>query len=177
MTHTSAPALAGTQPLRKKRAPTLYVIILIKLGKGLLLLLLGLGVYRLSDNNLPDEFRQTLLFFHLDPEKRFFTELANKISQITPANIIWFARGTVLYSLFSLVEGTGLIFRVSWAGWLAIGESIFFIPIEVYELMHKFSLSVLVILGINVMIVWYLVQNRHRLFRHHRHHGDQGRAS
>ncbi len=158
---------AGTQPLKKKRAPTLYVIILIKLGKGLLLLLLGLGVYRLSDNNLPDEFRQTLLFFHLDPEKRFFTDLANKISHITPANIVWFARGTVLYSLFSLVEGTGLTFRVSWAGWLAIGESIFFIPIEVYELMQRFSLSVLVILGINVMIVWYLVQNRHRLFRHH----------
>jgi len=155
----------------KKRAPTLYVIILIKLGKGLLLLLLAGGVYSLSDDNLPQQFKQTLQFFHLDPEKRFFTELARKISQITPANLIWVARGTVLYSLFSLVEGVGLIFRVRWAGWLAIGESTFFIPIEVYELMHRFSLSLLVILGLNVMIVWYLFQNRERLFRHpHRHH-------
>ena len=162
-----------TQPTKtrelKARAPTLYAIIAIKLGKGLLLLLLAAGVYSLHDDNLPQEFRQSLQFFHLDPEKAFFTELARKISQITPANLIWIARGTVLYSLFSLVEGTGLIFRVSWAGWLAIGESVFFIPIEIYELMHRYSLSVLVILMINVIIVWYLFQNRQRLFHHHRH--------
>lgn len=151
----------------KKRAPTLYVIIAIKLTKGLLLLLLGAGVYSLSDNNLPQEFRQSLQFFHLDPEKRFFTELARKISEITPNNVIWIARGTVLYSLFSLVEGVGLIFRIPWAGWLAIGESIFFIPIEVYELMHRYSASIVIILGINILIVWYLYQNRARLFKHH----------
>ena len=158
---------SNTEQIRKKRAPTLYVIIAIKLGKGVLLLLLAAGVYSLSDNNIPQEFRETLQFFHIDPEKRFFTELANKLSHITPANMVWVARGTVLYSLFSLVEGIGLIFRVGWAGWLAIGESAFFIPIEVYELVRKPSLSLVVILGLNVLIVWYLLQNRHRLFRHH----------
>lgn len=151
----------------KRRAPTLYVIIGIKLIKGILLLLLGLGVYSLSDNNLPEEFRQLLQTLHLDPEKKFFTDLAEKIGHITPTNVVWLARGTVLYSLFSLVEGGGLIFRVSWAGWLAIGESVFFIPIELYELMHRFTWGVTIILGLNVMIVWYLYQNRSRLFRHH----------
>ena len=150
----------------KRRAPTLYAIIAIKLGKGLLLLLLAAGVYSLHDNNLPDEFRQSLQFFHLDPEKTFFTDLARKISEITPANVVWIARGTVLYSLFSLIEGTGLMFRISWAGWLAIGESAFFIPIEVYELMRRYSLSLVVILGLNILIVWYLFQNRERLFHH-----------
>ena len=99
--------------------------------------------------------------------------LANKIAQITPANVIWVARGTVLYALFSLVEGVGLMFRVPWAGWLAIGESAFFIPIELYELMRAERQtewwSILVILALNVVIVWYLFQNRHRLFRHHHH--------
>ena len=162
---TSGDAKAGKT---RKRAPTLYAISTIKLATGLLLVLLGVGAYHLSDNNLPDEFRQTLEFFHLDPEKAFFTELANKIGQITPANVRTIARGTVLYSLFSLVEGTGLLFRVPWAGWLAIGESLFFIPIEVRELLRKPTLSILVILGLNVLIVWYLFQNRDRLFHHHR---------
>ena len=153
------------------RAPTLYFIIAMKLGKGLLLLLLALGVYSLR-KNLPDQFHQSLEFFHLDPEKAFFTDLANQLSQITPANIVWFARGTVLYSLFSMVEGVGLIFRVTWAGWLAIGESAFFIPIEIFELLkslsHNFrhTASFLVILGLNVLIVWYLFRNRERLFHH-----------
>jgi uncharacterized membrane protein (DUF2068 family) len=61
----------------------------------------------------------------------------------------------------------GLIFRASWAGWLAIGDSAFFIPIECYELEHHFSWVVLVILGLNILIVWYLLRNRERLFKHH----------
>jgi len=163
--NASAPDTTPGQ--RKKRAPTLYAIIAIKVGKGLLLLLLGVGVYHLRDNNLPQEFRQVLEFFHLDPEKAFFTDLANKIGKISPANVRSIARGTVLYSLFSLVEGTGLLFRVPWAGWLAIGESAFFIPIELHELMRKYSLAMVSILGLNVLIIWYLFQNRGRLFHHH----------
>lgn len=155
--------------MAKGRAPTLYAIIAIKLVKGVLLLLLALGVYSLSDNNLPEEFRSLLRFFHLDPEQKFFADLATRIGRITPANIYWVATGTAFYSLFSLVEGVGLIFRVRWAGWMAIGESAFFIPIEVYELIKGFSFKVFVILVVNVVIVWYLLQNRHRLFRHHRH--------
>jgi uncharacterized membrane protein (DUF2068 family) len=154
----------------KKRAPTLYVIIAIKLVKGTLLLLLALGVYSLSDNNLPDEFRQLLQFLHLDPEKKFFADLEVKIALITPVKVLLVAGGAVLYSLFSLVEGVGLIFRVPWAGWLAIGESAFFIPIEVFEVVHRPSKVVLVVLALNVFIVWYLFHYRHRLFRHHHHH-------
>ena len=108
----------GKPAFLKKRAPTLYAIIAIKLSKGLLLLLLGLGVYTLLDKNLPQQFRETVQFLHLDPEKKFFTILASKIAQVTPTNIIWVARGTVLYSLFSLVEGVGLVFRAPWAGWM-----------------------------------------------------------
>ena len=152
----------------KKRAPTLYAIIAMKLTKGFLLLLLAGRVYTMHDNNLPEEFRQGLEFFHLDPEKKFFTEIANRISEITPANVILFARGTGLYSLFSLVEGFGLLFRVTWAGWLTIGESAFFIPIEIFELVRRPSWQMVVILGLNVFMVWYLFQNRERLFRRHR---------
>lgn len=162
-----ADAVGAIVPVKKSRAPTLYLIILVKLGKGILLLLLAFGVYSLTDSNLPAEFRELLGSLNLDPENRLFTALTAKIERITPNNVRWVATGTLLYSLFSLVEGVGLIFRVSWAGWLAIGEGGFFIPIEIYELSHGFSLTVFVILVLNIIIVWYLLQNRHRIFRHH----------
>jgi uncharacterized membrane protein (DUF2068 family) len=154
----------------KKRAPTLYVIIAIKLLKGLLFLTLAVVAWALSDNDLPVEFRNFLHFLRFNPERRFFANLAVQVGKITEVNVLWVAAGTLVYSLFSLVEGIGLMFRVSWAGWLAIGESAFFIPIELYELSSKFSLTVFVILLINVIMVSYLFQNRHRLFRHHHHH-------
>ena len=165
--------MSGTTTFLKRRAPTLYVIIAIKLLKGLLLLLLAFGVYRMSDENLPEMFRQVLLFFHLDPEKKFFTDLAGMVESVSEAKMVWLAGGTLFYSLFSLVEGVGLMFRISWAGWLAIGESGFFVPIEIYELVHRplanrSFYGLLLVLALNVFIVWYLFQNRRRLFRHHR---------
>jgi len=164
--------------LVKKRAPTLYVIIAIKLLKGLLFVTLAIVAYTLSDNDLPAEYRHLLQHLRVNPERRFWADLAVQVGQLTEAKVLWAAAGTLVYSLFSLVEGVGLMFRVSWAGWMAIGESPFFIPIEIYELVHRtlperprpgHTVTVLVILGLNILIVWYLLQNRHRLFRHHHH--------
>jgi uncharacterized membrane protein (DUF2068 family) len=150
-----------------KRAPTLYIIIGIKLFKGILLLLVGLGVYSLAGRDLQEQFDRFLRWVSLDPEKKFFSDIGSWLDTITATNVKWVATGTLLYSMFSLVEGIGLIFRVSWAGWMAIGESAFFIPIEIYELLHHFSWTVLVIMLLNIVIVWYIYQNRERLFKHH----------
>ena len=166
--------MEGDTPPTRKRAPTLYAIIGMKLLKGLLFLSLGVIAYALSDNDLPAEYRNLLHLLRVNPERRFFTDLATQVGKITETNVLWVAAGTLVYSLFSLVEGVGLMFRVPWACWLAIGESAFFIPIEVYELIKPSRgspLMIFVILVINVVIVWYLAKNRNRLFRHH-HHPD-----
>jgi len=154
-------------PHSKTRAPTLYAIILVKLLKGALFLSMAIVAYTLSDNDLPEEYRHLLHYLRLNPEKKFFSELAVKVGQITEANVLWVAAGTAVYSLFSIIEGVGLMFRVPWAGWMAIGESAFFIPIEVFDLIHRFNWTVFIILFLNIVIVWYLFQNRERLFKHH----------
>jgi uncharacterized membrane protein (DUF2068 family) len=157
----------------QKRAPTLYFIIVCKLIKGVLSLLLAFGVYKLVGADLSDYFDRFVHWVHLDPESRFLSDLGDRIDQITPANMRLWATGTFLYSLFALVEGVGLIFRIPWAGWLAIGESAFFIPIEIYELVrrpvtdHHHSGVLLIVLILNIFIVWYLLANRKRLFRYH----------
>ena len=159
----------------KKRAPTLYAIIAIKLLKGALFVALAVVAYTLSDDDLPADYEHALHILKLNPERKFWTDLAGQISQLTETKVLLAATGTLLYSLFSLIEGIGLIFRVSWAGWLAIGESAFFIPIELYHLwrqvrlQHHVSPTLVVVLGLNILIVWYLFQNRRRLFRHHHH--------
>ena len=150
----------------KKRAPTLYAIIAMKLLKGLFFVALAIVAYTLSDNDLPYEYHRLLHFLRVNPESKFFSDLAVKVANLTENKVLQVAAGTLIYSLFSLVEGIGLIFRVKWAGWMAIGESAFFIPIEVYELIHRFSKTVVVILAINIVIVCYLLRNRERLFHY-----------
>ncbi len=153
-----------------KRAPTYYGIIAFKLLKGLLFVALAITAYALSDNNLPVEYQKLLHWLRLNPERKFFSELAAQVAKLTEAKVLLVGAGSLLYSLFSLVEGVGLIFHVSWAGWLAIGESLFFIPIEIYELMRDFSWTVFIILVLNIIIAAYLFRNRERLFQQHYHH-------
>ena len=171
--------MASDTTFIKKRAPTLYVIIGIKLIKFAAFMTLAAVLYALSDNDLPAEYHRALHLLRLNPERRFWSDLALQIGHLTEAKVLWASLGTLIYSLFSLVEGVGLMFRVSWAGWLAIGESAFFIPIEIFELVHRptaemvahrHSTAVLIILALNIFIVWYLFANRHWLFRHHHHH-------
>ena len=157
-------------PEKLQRAPALYAIIAFKLLKGLFFLSIALGLYTLSDNDLPFELHRVLGWFHFDPEKKFFTDMAANLEKVTPNSMLWLASGSFLYGLFALVEGTGLSFRASWAGWLSIGQSAFFIPIEIFELAHKFRFGLLVVMLINIFIVEYLYRNRATLFHHH--HGD-----
>jgi hypothetical protein len=84
----------------RTRAPHVVRHHLVKLGKALLLMLLALGVWQLSDRNLPALFRQLLLFLHLDPEKQFFVDLGLQLSRLSAERIQWVAAGTVFYSLF-----------------------------------------------------------------------------
>ena len=160
----------------KKRAPTLYAIIAIKILKGLLFVGLAVVAYTLSDNDLPADYQNLLHHLRLNPERKFWADMARQVGQLTEAKVLWAAAGTLVYSLFSWVEAIGLMLRISWAGWLAIGESSFFIPIEIYELLHMgprnsdrpgHPITVFIILALNIFIVWYLFRNRHRLFKHH----------
>jgi uncharacterized membrane protein (DUF2068 family) len=154
---------------KPKRAPTLYFIIGVKFFKGLAALLLALGAYSLTDNNLPDDFQKLLLSLHFDPEKKFFVDLANRVAEVTPANLKWVTVGAVVYGCFMLLQAVGLLFRVKWIVWLVIGESAFFVPVEIYELVRHPSWIKFAILIVNVVIVWYLYANRARLIKHHHH--------
>ena len=166
-------------PLR--RAPTLYVIIFFKLAKGLLAVFLAAVLYLQPATNLPTEYeellgqpvvKQTFHYLRIHPENKFFTRLAIQIASVTDAGVRNAAIGALLWALFPLTEGVGLLFRVKWAGWLAIVESAFFVPVEIYELVKEFSWFMVVVAIINVVIVWYLYANRERLFHHH-HYAHQ----
>jgi uncharacterized membrane protein (DUF2068 family) len=176
------------KPDEKKRAPMLYLIAIGKLTKGLALVLLAVFILSLSRQDLPTVFNNFLSWVHLDPEHHFFENIAEWLSTVTPNNVRATALATFLYGLFLLVGGTGLAIRAKWAIWMTIGESAFFIPIEILELTrrrvrpeladdtvpppphaHLFPhprIGLAIVLALNIIIVWYLLKNRQRLFRH-----------
>jgi uncharacterized membrane protein (DUF2068 family) len=151
----------------KKRAVGLYTIIAIKLGKALLLVAVALGLFSLMDDDLPATFDQIVRTLRLNPEWEFLSALGKQMHSITPANLGWLSGGALLYSLLLFVETGGLMFRGYWAAWLAIGETAFFIPIEIFDLVRHPTRVVGAVLVVNGLIVIYLARNRERLFHHH----------
>src|SRR6266567_6447095 len=110
---------ADIEPL-KKPAPTFFGIIIFKLVKGCLFFALAIVLFCLSDNNLPQEYKDFLAkpviqeFLHIlrvHPGNKFFTHLAEQLGQLTEGNVLWAAGGTLFYRLFSLVEDAGLVSR------------------------------------------------------------------
>ena len=122
---------------KPKRAPTLYFIIGIKALKGLSLLLIALGIYKLRNEDLSVAFDNFLRWLHLDPENKFFSAIGDRLDKITPQNMRTVTWGSTLYGLLLLTESIGLAFRAGWAMWLAVGQSAFFIPIEIRELIVR----------------------------------------
>jgi uncharacterized membrane protein (DUF2068 family) len=187
---TQIRAAVIVEPPLKKRAVTLYLIIVFKLIKGLLCLGLAWVLWHEAKKDLSADWDSFLrspfvasVFgeLRIHPESKFWIDLAKTIGQLTEDNMHKAAWGAVALSLFPLVEGIGLMFRVPWAGWLAIGESAFFIPIEFYEMMSYelvkpriFPWSIFVVTVINIIIVWYLYDNREVLFHHHHRHRPPG---
>ncbi len=146
----------------------LYGVVAIKLGKALLLLTLAVGIFSLANNDLPRELETLLRVLHQDPAHEFWATLAAKLESLTPAGLQFLASGTLLYALLLFAEGLGLLCGCAWAVWLAIGETAFFIPIEVLDLLHRFRWGIAAVLAANVLIVAWLVRYRHRWFRHGR---------
>jgi uncharacterized membrane protein (DUF2068 family) len=171
------PALSiATVEAQLKRAPTLYAIIFFKLVKGVLFIAFGIALYFQATHDLPAEWEDFLkqplverVFerLRIHPENKFFKHIAEQIDNVTANQVRFWAVGTMLFSLFPLVEGIGMLYRAGWAGWMAIGESAFFVPIEMYELAKTFSYYMLLVMIVNVLIVWYLYAYRATLFHHH----------
>lgn len=159
--------LQGAKPRDGRRATGLYTVIAIKLGKGLLLLALALGIYSLLGDNLAREYDELLHWLRQNPEHDFWAAVGAKIETLSPGVITSVASGTLLYAVLLFVESFGLFLRAAWAAWLAISETAFFIPIEVFELVRDFRFGIALLMAVNALMVWYLVRNRKRLFQPH----------
>ena len=175
------PAEIKANEPKPKRAPTLYIIAGFKLLKGVALLAIAFFIFAVAKRDLPELFDGFLRWVHLDPENKFFSAISDRLGEMTPEGIRKFSSLPLIYGLFLFASGVGLAMRANWAIWLAIGESAFFIPIEIYELVRRRvpdtethhalfthpKIGLALVLAANIFIVWYLFKNRERLFRHH----------
>jgi uncharacterized membrane protein (DUF2068 family) len=67
---------------------------------------------------------------------------------------------SLAYAAVFATEGINLLRKKRWAEWLTIGVTASFVPLEGYELYRRPSAAKVVAIGLNVLIVAYLVSRR-----------------
>jgi uncharacterized membrane protein (DUF2068 family) len=56
-----------------------------------------------------------------------------------------------------LIEGVGLLLRQRWAEYFTVLVTGSFVPLELYELTRRSTVTRMLLIGVNVAVVWYLV--------------------
>jgi len=144
--------------LRQRDTVTLWIIGALKLAKGLLLLAVALGALHLLHRDVAHEVRAWVRQIHVDPDNRHVDRIIGLLVPLDDRRLRAIGAGTIFYAALLLTEGTGLLFRKRWAEYFTVIVTGSFIPLELYEVSRRITLTRLVILAINVAIVWYLIR-------------------
>ena len=135
----------------------LLVIACFKLIKGALLLAVGIGALSLLHRDSAEAVRHWITLLHGDPDNRYFNKLLLKLAIVDDRQLAGITAGSFFYAGLLLTESIGLSLRKRWAEYFTIIVTGSFIPLEVYELVRRFSALKIIIILINLAVIWYLV--------------------
>jgi uncharacterized membrane protein (DUF2068 family) len=144
--------------ISKRSGSDLWLILigLFKLVKAAGLLILGIGLLHLLHRNVAEVVTHWIERFRLDPDNEHIHRILSRLFRVTPRQLRELSAGTFLYASIFLTEGIGLVLRKHWAEYLTLISTGLFVPLEVYELVHRFTVIRMAVLVINLAIVWYL---------------------
>ena len=128
--------------------------------KGLIGLVAGFGLLSLINRDLVDFAEDLVGILHLNSEGRLAHRIVESITKLNPSNIKIFFVIALLYATKQLVEAYGLWRLRAWAEWVAIISGLVYIPVEIYELIHKPTFTRAGILILNIALVIYLYSFR-----------------
>lgn len=127
-----------------------------KLFKAMLLLAVAIGVLRLVNTGFGDEMAQLAGYLRYSPESNVLRWLLDKASLLSDKRLHQVAAAAGVYSVTEMVEAYGLVRRRLWGEYLTFVLTCAFLPVDVYELVLRFTWIKLGFTIVNILIVWYL---------------------
>jgi uncharacterized membrane protein (DUF2068 family) len=150
-----------------RRAPTLlWWIVVFKVIK--VVFLAALGVVLLRTRHMPADvlLAQVAHTLHIPLSSRILQRAMTAAVSLTPRKEVLLAFAAFAYGALFVVEAVGLARRASWARWLTIIATSGLIPIEIYEIARRPTLSRVAVMLFNVGVLVYLVRKK-EIFEHH----------
>jgi uncharacterized membrane protein (DUF2068 family) len=142
---------------RKRHDKGLVMIAAYKFFITLLFAAVGIGALHLVGKDVGDVLSSLVSDLRFNPEGRFVNFVLDKASLLDDPALRRIGFGAFCYAAVSIVEGVGLYLEKAWAEYLTLAITASFLPIEIRELMHRFTWARVGIFVINVVVLIYLV--------------------
>ena len=130
----------------------LAVIAVFKVVKGVLLLLVGLGLLKLVHAEIATLFSLLIEGLHLNADSRLIHTLVLKIDALQPSSVLLAALVSLGYAGMLLVEGIGLWLEFTWAAYLTVVSTSLLLPFELYEVIEQVSVLRIGVLLLNCLL-------------------------
>ena len=140
----------------------LRIIATLKLFTSLLLTAVAFGTFRLIDTDIAQTLEHLVLRLHLDPERHWINVALASVAGVDQTHLRTIGAVTFCYAILYAIEGIGLWLGKHWAEYMVIIITGSLLPLEMYEIGVKVSLIRITVLVVNVVILWYLVQQLKR---------------
>jgi uncharacterized membrane protein (DUF2068 family) len=153
--------------MAKKRTPArhspkqhhgngLRIIAVFKLAKALLLIGVGIGAIKLLHKDVAEIASDWIAAIRVDPDNRLIHGLIAKLGLMNDRKLEELSFGSFFYAALVLTEGVGLWMKKRWAEYFTIIMTCSLIPLELYEIAKRFTVTRIAFLVVNLAIVWYL---------------------
>jgi len=136
---------------------TVRAVALFEAAKGLLVLLTGFGALSFFRHDTQHLAEQLISHLHLNPARHFPRVFLDAAADLANAHLWMLATVAATYSAVRFTEAYGLWFGRRWAEWFAAISGGIYIPLEVYELLHRPTWLACGALAANVAIVGLMI--------------------
>lgn len=136
----------------------LKLIAALEAFKGVISLLVGIGLHTLAGRNLQQIAETLVSHAHLNPASHIPGVFIHAASSFPVSDLSLMAVGALVYALVRLIEAYGLWHGLVWTEWFALGSGAIYIPLEIYEIFAHANIWSVAVFLVNVLIVWYMAK-------------------
>jgi len=136
----------------------LLLIAVYKLLQALLFIAIGVGALHLLHRDVADLLAALADHLNFNPESSFVNFILDKALLVDDPLLRRIGAAAFCYAGVSLAEGIGLYLEKAWGEFLTIVITASFLPLEVFELIHRFTAFRICLLAINVLVLLYLLR-------------------
>ena len=126
-------------------------------AKGVLVLLAGFELLTFIHKDVHEAAVRLVEHVHLNPASHYPRIFLDLTEHIDDTRLWSMAIAAAMYSIVRMIEAVGLWLRKAWAEWFAVLTGGLYIPVEMYEVVHRVTWPRVTVLAVNVGVVSYLL--------------------